>query len=124
MIIWNTTTLDVRVEIDDFIEARDRAIEREGCGDGRAICSVIVPAEVDIDEALEEATVEQLRAALGREEGPGYTQDCVRAVRDVFASVAVGDLHTAEALLCRVFDHEALRQAASEGMAFAHRCAA
>lgn len=119
MTIWSTVTLDVRVEYDDFERARERAIEL-----GEQVDVLVVPAEVDIDEALEEATAEQLRDALGRGDGPDYTQDQLNAIHDCFAAVAAGDTHTANALLCRVFEHAAQVTAAEHGMTCCQRLAA
>ena len=119
MSVWRTATIDVRVYSDDWERAREKAIERGESGDW-----IVVEAEVDIDEALEEATVDQLREALGRED-QGYTQDQLDAVRDCFAALANGDHHTASAMLARVFDYPALIAAAEAGMGlYAHRWAA
>lgn len=121
--LWSFTTLDVTVDIDDFNNARDRAIEQQGLGDETGLSSVVVQAEVDIDEALEYASVEQLKAALASEDS-GYTQDQLRAITDAFAAAVSGDVHTAEALIGRIFDHVAQRQAATDGLHACQRIAA
>lgn len=113
---WTYDTMDVIVDWDDVEKARDEAVRK-----GRDLDALTVPAEVDIDEALELATVDQLRAALSREQ-PGYTEDQVRAVHDCFAAVTAGDLHTASVMLARIFEHAALLDAAERGMGlFVHR---
>lgn len=118
--IWSTATLDVRVNHDDYQRACDQAIERDAVDE-----SVTVEAEVDIDEVLEHATVEQLRDALGREEAPGYTIEQLEAIRDCFAALIAGDTNTAVAVLPRVFEHAPQLAAAEQGMQlYTHRRAA
>src|SRR5688572_22297347 len=56
MSLWRTATMDVEVDWDDVEKAREFEIDQ-----GREVRILTVPAEVDIDEALEQATVEQLR---------------------------------------------------------------
>ena len=119
MKIWNTATLTVTVDVQDMRDELDR-IDRE---DGKARVTTELDAEVDIDEALEEATVEQLRAALAAET-PGYTQEQLTAIEETFAAVLSGDLTTAGALIGRIFEHEAQRQAAERGLAYCARLAA
>lgn len=113
-----TGIIDVLIEYDDFERARESAIKA-----GRSTDILSVPAEVDIDEALEHATVEQLRDALGRQDC-GYTQDQLRAVRDAFEAAVAGDIHTASALLGRAFEYDALIAAAEQGLAAIHERAA
>lgn len=108
--MWRTATMDVEVDFEDFERARERAIE-----EGRDVDVLTVRAEVDIDEALEEASVDQLREALGREE-PGYTQEQIDAIRDCFAAYGRGDTSTASALLGRIFSTVAQINAAEDGM--------
>lgn len=110
--------LDVMVDYDDFQRAHEAAIRSGGSLD-----SIMVAAEVDIDEALEHATVDQLREALSRED-EGYTQGQLDAIRDCFSAVASGDASTAAALLQRIFAWPAQINAAEIGMAFPHRRAA
>ena len=108
---WHSETLDVKVAYDDFERAREEAIKH-----GEDVDILTVPAEVDIEEALKFATIEQLRDALKREEGQGYTNGQLDAIRDCFASLSAGDTHTASAVLTRIFDHPAQIAAAEEGM--------
>lgn len=108
--IWNSVTLDVDVDYEDFEAERERMIAR-----GEAVDYVRVPVEVDIGDALEEATVDQLREALGRE-GEGWTQCELDAIRDSFAAAVRGDVHTASALLNRIFKHDAQIAAAEYGL--------
>lgn len=117
--VWNLETLDVLVDYDDVIKAHEEALR-----DGKRLDTLNVPALVDIDDALEEATVDQLREALGREEAPGYTQDQLTAIEEGFAAVLSGDLTTAGALIGRIFEHEAQRQAAERGLSYCARIAA
>jgi hypothetical protein len=116
--IWNTVQMDVDIEYDDFMRAHGKTLEREESPD-----IIRVEATVDIDEALSEATIDQLREALGREE-QGYTADQLVAIRDCFEALACGDVRTAEALLPRIFDHLAQISAAESGLRTLHRRAA
>lgn len=110
MSLWNLATLDVTVDYDDFQRAHDDAIKH-----GEDCDHIRVEAEVDIDEALEHATVVQLRSALSREL-PDYTEEQLSAIRDCFAAARSGDSVTAAALLSRVFEHDAQRMAAEAGL--------
>jgi hypothetical protein len=112
--------MDVLVDYEDFQIAHERAMR-----DGRSTDTLQVQAEVDIDEALELASVDQLRQALSREEAPGYTSDQLVAIHDCFAAVSHGDFGTAAAMLHRAFEHSALIDAAERGLGlYAHRIAA
>jgi hypothetical protein len=120
MTLWRTATMDVEVDYDDVCKAHEEALER-----GHDASLLTVPGEVDLDEALEQASIEQLRDALRREQAEGYTQEQLAAIYDCFAAVAAGDLNTAAALLKRIFDLPAQIAAAEEGMSlYAHRRAA
>ena len=106
---WETAFMDVQISYEDVLQAHFEASER-----GETTDILTVGAEVDIDDALAEASQEKIRAAL---EVEGYTNEQLDAIRDCFASVASGDAHTAAALLGRIFDHPAQIVAAERGMA-------
>lgn len=110
MAYHETITLDVLVSTDDYERAREKAIS-----DGISADHIQVEAEVSLDDALEEATVDQLREALGREE-PGYTPDQLIAIEACFAAVVSGDLTGASAFLSRIFDHAAQIDAAERAI--------
>jgi hypothetical protein len=111
--------LEVFVNIDDFNRAHEQAIH-----DGIEAEYVQVRAEIDVGDALELATVDQLRDALAREEGPGYTQDQLSAIHDCFAALLGGDCQTASALLPRIFEHRAQIAAAETGLQHSRKVAA
>lgn len=115
--IWNTTTVSAQIDVQDMRDELDR-LDRMDEG-GRIFTDMDVV--VDLDEVLEEATADQLRAALAREEAPGYTQEQLTAIEDAFAAVLSGNLTTASALIGRIFEHEAQRQAAERGLSFCTR---
>ena len=119
--IWNSAEIDVDVEISDLIGAHEKVQRWQA--EGKKIATVRVPATVDIDEALEEATIDQLRDALGREQA-GYTAEQLDAIQDCFCALACADFRTAEALLPRIFEHEAQIRAAETGLRTLHRKAA
>lgn len=106
-----TACMNVEVDYDDFMRAHERAIQ-----DGYDVGSVDVMAEVDLSEALEHATIEDLQDALRREQCPGYSREQIEAIRDCFSALAAGDCCTARALLTRIFDHQAQINAAEAGM--------
>ena len=112
MALWNTTTLRVMVDVQDM---RDEIARIDRDGEEKRVMAEL-DAEVDIDEALEEATVDQLRAALAREDD-GYTQDELSAIEAAFAAALSGDASLAAAMLSRIFKHDAQRQAAERGLA-------
>lgn len=116
--MWSNVQLDVEVEWDDVHDAHEAALEA-----GKQSNVLTVEATVDIEEALEEASIEQLREALGREE-PGYTGEQLDAIQDCFEALACGDVRTAEALLPRIFEHRAQIIAAESGLRTLHRRAA
>lgn len=110
--MYRTVTLDVDVGFDDFQRAHERAIR---VGDSTDI--IRVSADVDVDEVLEQATIDELRAAFSREADPGYTQEQLDAIRDFLRSVRCGQLGVALALLPRIFEHQAQVAAAEAGLA-------
>jgi hypothetical protein len=104
-------TMDVMVDWQDVDDAREAELER-----GKEDFSYLrVPAEVDIEEALEEASIEQLRGALGRED-PGYTYAQLDAIEETFRAAVAGDLSTVLSLANRVFDHQAQIAAVEKGL--------
>ncbi|AOR76304.1 hypothetical protein BES08_05675 [Novosphingobium resinovorum] len=102
--------MDVHVSAGDFESAVNEARRN-----GFSVDYVSVSAEVSLDEALEEASVDQLRSALSREV-PGYTPDQLTAIEACFASVLAGDLADASAFLPRIFEHTAQIDAAERAI--------
>lgn len=107
---FRAITIDVEVAFDDFHRAHQRAIQ-----DGHSVDYITVSADVDIDEALEQATVDELRSALARED-EGYTQEQLDAIRDCICAARNGDCAIAAALLPRIFPHQAQIVAAEKGL--------
>jgi hypothetical protein len=114
--MWSSTFIDVRVEYDDFMRAHEEVLERNGDP-----TTITVSAEVDIDEVLDDATQEQIRQHL---EFEGYTPEQLDAIQDCFAALTCGDVMTAEAMLPRIFEHQAQIRAAENGLRTLHRRAA
>ncbi|GGN49576.1 hypothetical protein GCM10011349_20350 [Novosphingobium indicum] len=106
----NFVNMQVVVDVRDVDDAKRAAVE-----EGHEGMVVTVSADVDIDEALEEATVEQLREALGREL-PGYTADQLVAIEACLNAVAAHDMTTASAMLPRIFEHTAQIEAAERAI--------
>lgn len=113
---WSSVLMNVIADYDDVKSEIDRAQER--ISRGQNVTHITVEAEVDIEEALDAATADQLRDALGREE-TGYTQEQLDAIRDCFAAAVNGDGHLAFQLLPRIFNHGAQLVAAEQGLRLA-----
>mgnify|MGYP000159100653 CR=1 FL=1 len=110
----DTISIDVTISSAEYESARERAIEN-----GFSSEYITLIGDVILSDALEEATVDQLRDQLGREL-PGYTPDQLTAIEACFSAALAGEISNASALLPRIFEHAAQIDAAERAIHASH----